>query len=174
MCTRKHYRQAITYGFCDCAIQVPICIAQLSMFILCFICGFVLSWRLALASIPLTIIFIIPGVGFGRLMMNLGTKIDNANGVAGGIAEQAISSIRTVYSCVGENQTLARLNQAFEKCMDLGIRQGLTKGLLLGSMGVVYAAWACQAWTGSLLVTRRGENGGHVFISGLCIFMGGM
>ncbi|XP_074326257.1 putative multidrug resistance protein [Apium graveolens] len=156
------------------AEKVPICIAQLSMFILCFICGFVLSWRLALASVPLTIIFIIPGVGFGRLMMNLGKKIDDAYGVAGGIAEQAISSIRTVYSCVGENQTLARLNQAFEKCMDLGIQQGLTKGLLLGCMGVVYAAWACQAWTGSLLVTRRGENGGHVFISGLCIFMGGI
>lgn len=136
--------------------------------------GFKLSWRLALASIPLTILFIIPGVGFGRLMMNLGTKIDDAYGIAGGIAEQAISSIRTVYSCVGEHQTLDRLNQAFEKCTGLGIKQGLTKGLLLGSMGVVYAAWACQAWIGSILVTERGEKGGPVFVSGMCVFMGGM
>ena len=144
------------------------------MFILCFICGFVLSWRLALASIPLTIVFIIPGVGFGKLMMNLGKEITDANGVAGAIAEQAISSIRTVYSCVGENQTLDRLNEAFENCMELGIQQGLTKGLLIGCMGVIYAAWGCQAWIGSLLITQRGENGGQVFISGLCIFVGGV
>ena len=97
-----------------------------------------------------------------------------AYGVAGGIAEQAISSIRTVYSYVGEHQTLKKFSIALEKATGLGIKQGFTKGLLIGSMGMIYAAWAFQAWVGSKLVTERGEKGGLVFVSGICVILGGL
>lgn len=42
-------------------------------------------------------------------MMGLVMKMIESYGVAGGIAEQAISSIRTVYSYVGERQTLKKI-----------------------------------------------------------------
>ena len=118
--------------------------------------------------------FIIPGVGFGKLMMNLGMKMKVAYGVAGEIAEQAISSVRTVYSYVGECQTLDRFSHALQKSMKLGIKQGFTKGLLIGSMGTIYAVWAFQAWVGTILVTEKGEGGGSVFISGICVILGGL
>ena len=127
-----------------------------------------------MAALPLTLLFVAPGLGFGKLMMKLGMKMKDAYGVSGEIAEQAISSIRTVYSFVGERQTLNRFSQALEKYTELGIKQGLTKGLLMGSMGMIYVNWAFQSWVGSILVTEKGERGGPVFISGLCVILGGL
>lgn len=39
---------------------------------------------------------------------------------------------------------------------------------------MIYAAWAFQAWVGCKLFTREGQKGGHVFISGICVIMGGL
>jgi len=133
-----------------------------------------LSWRLALAALPLSLMFIIPGVGFGKVLKGLGRKMKDAYGIAGGIVEQAISSIRTVYSYAGEHQTLDRFSSSLQKTMELGIKQGFAKGLLMGSMGIIFAIWAFQAWVGSVLVMERGEKGGVVFVSGVCVVLGGV
>lgn len=155
-------------------LQIPNCIAHLSTFIFGLIVAFYLSWRLALASLPFSLGFVIPGVAFGKLLMMQGMKMKDAYGVAGNVAEQAISSIRTVYSYVGENETVERFSHALEESLNLGVKQGLTKGLLLGSMGMIYVSWAFQSWAGSVLVANRGESGGRVFISALCVVLGGL
>ncbi|XP_004239490.2 ABC transporter B family member 15 [Solanum lycopersicum] len=156
------------------AEKIPNCIAHLSTFIFGLILAFYLSWRLALASVPFSLGFVIPGVAFGKLLMIQGMKMKDAYGVAGSVAEQAISSIRTVYSYVGENETLKRFSIGLEESLNLGVKQGLTKGLLLGSMGMIYVSWAFQSWAGSVLVANRGESGGRVFISALCVVLGGL
>lgn len=107
-------------------------------------------------------------------MMNLGAKSKDAYNVAGGIAEQCISSVRTVYSYVGESETLERFSRALRESTKLGIKQGLAKGLMIGSMATVYATWAFEAWAGSVLVIERGESGGRVFIAAVCVVLGGL
>ncbi|XP_059316351.1 putative multidrug resistance protein isoform X2 [Lycium ferocissimum] len=156
------------------AEKIPNCVAHLSTFIFGLILAFYLSWRLALASVPFSLGFVIPGVAFGKLLMSQGMKMKDAYGVAGSVAEQAISSIRTVYSYVGENETVKRFSNSLEESFRLGVKQGLTKGLLLGSMGMIYVSWAFQSWAGSVLVANRGERGGRVFISALCVVLGGL
>ncbi|KAM6589468.1 hypothetical protein CsatA_012073 [Cannabis sativa] len=156
------------------AEKIPNFLAHLSSFLFCFPIAFMLSWRLSVAVFPFCLMFVIPGIGFGKVLKELGTKIKDAYGNAGGIAEQAISSIRTVYSYVGENHTMTKFSKALENCSKLGIKQGLMKGILMGSMGMIYATWAFQAWVGSLLVAERGEKGGYVFISGVCVILGGV
>ncbi|XP_031285681.1 putative multidrug resistance protein [Pistacia vera] len=156
------------------AEKIPNTLAHLTSFIFCLGVAFILSWRLALAALPFSLLFIVPGVVFGTVLKKLGGKGKDAYDIAGGIAEQAISSIRTVYSYVGENQTLNRFSHALQERMELGIKQGFTKGLLMGSMGMIYAAWAFQSWVGSVLVTERGEKGGAVFIAAVCTTIGGV
>ncbi|KAH9708538.1 ABC transporter B family member 15 [Citrus sinensis] len=153
---------------------IPNCLAHLTSFIGSILVAFLLSWRLALAALPFSLLFIVPGIVFGKVLKDLGAQGKDAYEAAGGIAEQAISSIRTVYSFVGEHQTLKRFSLALRKNMELGIKQGLTKGLLLGSMGMTYGAWAFQSWVGSVLVTERGEKGGLVFVAGICTILGGV
>lgn len=127
-----------------------------------------------MAALPFLVLFIVPAVGFGRLLKDLVSKTNGAYGVAGGIAEQALSSIRTVYSYVWEHQTVDRFSNALQTSMELGIKQGLLKGLLIGSMGMMYVTWAIQSWVGCLLVTERGEKGGLVFVSEICVMWGGV
>ncbi|CAL8092409.1 unnamed protein product [Prunus armeniaca] len=43
-------------------------------------------------------------------------------------------------------------------------KQGFSKGLLIGSMGMIHAAWAFQAWVGCKLVTGEGEKGAATWI----------
>ncbi|WVZ03394.1 hypothetical protein V8G54_024200 [Vigna mungo] len=110
--------------------KIPDCLAYMSTFLFCHIFAFVLSWRLTLAAIPLSVMFIVPALVFGKVMLDLVMKMIESYGVAGGIAEQAISSIRTVYSYVGENQTLNRFSSALQKTLEFGIKQGFAKGLM--------------------------------------------
>ncbi|KAJ0095389.1 hypothetical protein Patl1_16799 [Pistacia atlantica] len=136
------------------AEKIPNTLAHLTSFIFCLGVAFILSWRLALAALPFSLLFIVPGVVFGTVLKKLGGKGKDAYDIAGGIAEQAISSIRTVYSYVGENQTLNRFSHALQERMEL--------------------AWAFQSWVGSVLVIERGEKGGAVFIAAVCTTIGGV
>ncbi|KAJ0858703.1 putative ABC-type xenobiotic transporter [Helianthus annuus] len=154
--------------------EIPNCIAYLSSFFFCHAFAFALSWRLTLAALPFSVMFLVPALGFGKHMMDVAMAMVASYGTAGSIAEQAISSIRTVYSYVGENQTLYQFSKALQKTMELGIKQGLARGLMLGSMGIIYVSWAFQAWVGSLLVTKHNEKGGDVFVAGFNVLMGGL
>ncbi|XP_019193604.1 PREDICTED: putative multidrug resistance protein [Ipomoea nil] len=154
--------------------KIPDCLAYLSSFFFCFIFAFVLSWKLTLAAIPFTMMFIVPGLGFGTMMMKVGMQAIESYGVAGGIAEQAISSIRTVYSYAAEHQTLEKFSQALQKVIELGIKQGFARGLMMGSFGVIYISWGFQAWLGSLLVSKKGEKGGDIFVAGFNVLMAGL
>ncbi|RZC92416.1 hypothetical protein C5167_004250 [Papaver somniferum] len=156
------------------ADKIPNYLAHVTSFLLCLVVAFCLSWRLALAALPFSFMFIIPGVGFGSLLMAQMMKMKGAYGVPGGISEQAISCIRTVFAYVGERQTLERFSEGLKESMDLGIKVGLTKGMLIGSMGLIFAAWAFLAWVGSTLIINRGEKGGAIFATGCSLIMGGM
>ncbi|RWR74321.1 ABC transporter [Cinnamomum micranthum f. kanehirae] len=135
---------------------------------------FLMSWQVALVVLPLSLLFIVPGVICGKLMMETAMKMKEAYGAAGAIVEQAISSIRMVVSYTGEHRTLERFGKALELSVNLGIKQGLFKGMAIGSIGMVFAVWSFQAWFGSVLVIHKGAAGGNVFIAGTCVLIGGL
>lgn len=132
-----------------------------------------LNWRLAVVSIPALCIAIIPGFVYGKLLAEVGEEIQEAYGIAGGIVEQAVSSIRTVYSYVAEDHMLKIYRIALEPTLKLGIKQGLLKGMAMGSVGVTYAVWALQGWYGSTLVMKDAK-GGNVFTAGVCVIYAGL
>lgn len=133
-----------------------------------------LCWRLAVITIPALLLLIVPGIVSGKLLAELGKKIHEDYGIAGGIVETAFSSIRTVLSYVAEHQTQQKFSDALENSLELGIKQGLVKGWAMGSVGIAFGVWAFQAWYGSILVTQHGAKGGDVFTAGVCIVIGGL
>lgn len=76
------------------------------------------------------------------LLVGVREKIQEARAVAGGIVEQALLFIRTVYSNVGEKWTVKSCEISLEQVLKLGIKQGLIKGMAIGSRGISYAMWA--------------------------------
>ncbi|KZV17232.1 ABC transporter B family member 15-like [Dorcoceras hygrometricum] len=154
--------------------QVPVFVMNLSTFLGSYLVAFVLLWRLAIVGFPFIILLVIPGLMYGRALMSIARKIRDEYNKAGVIVEQAVSSIRTVYSFVGETKTLALYSAALQGTVKLGLRQGLAKGLAIGSNGVVFAIWSFMAYYGSRLVMYHGAQGGTVFAVGAAIAIGGL
>ena len=121
---------------------------------------------------PFVVLLVIPGLIYGKTMIRLARKIREESNKAGTIAEQAISSIRTVYSFVGESKTINAFSDALQGSVKLGLRQGLAKGLAIGSKGAVFAIWSFMCYYGSRLVMYHGAKGGTVFAVGSVICIG--
>ena len=147
---------------------------NISNFIGGYIVAFALLWRLAIVGFPFVVLLVIPGFMYGRTLMGLARKMREEYNQAGTIAEQAISSIRTVYSFAGESKTITAFSDALEGSVKLGLKQGLAKGLAIGSNGVVFAIWSFMSYYGSRMVMYHGAKGGTVFAVGASLALGGL
>ncbi|KAL4379609.1 hypothetical protein GQ457_02G011440 [Hibiscus cannabinus] len=137
-----------------------------------YLVSFLILWRLALVIFPFVILLVVPSLIYGRILLSLARKIRVEYNKASTVAEQAISSIRTVYAFVGENKTTTEYSAALQGSLKLGLRQGLAKGLANGSHGIVFAVWAFIIYYGSRMVMYHGAKGGTIFTVGTCVTVG--
>lgn len=72
------------------------------------IVAFVVGWKLALVMLAVCPLIVLAGALTGKVMGSLSSKEQTAYAEAGAIAEQAISSIRTVVAFGGEEEELKR------------------------------------------------------------------
>ncbi|CAL4887372.1 unnamed protein product [Urochloa decumbens] len=156
------------------AEKVPNFVMYVTMFAGSYAVGFALLWRLTLVTLPSALLLIVPGVAYGRALTDLARRIRAQYAAPGAVAEQAVSSARTVYSFVAEKPTMARFAAALEESARLGVRQGLAKGVAVGSNGVAFAIYAFNIWYGSRLVMYHGYPGGTVFVVSSLIVIGGV
>ncbi|XP_066321361.1 putative multidrug resistance protein isoform X2 [Miscanthus floridulus] len=154
--------------------KVPNFVMNCSMFLGSYAVGFALLWHLTLVALPSVLLLIIPGFMYGRILIGLARRIREQYTRPGAIAEQAVSSVRTVYSFVAERTTMAQFSAALEESARLGIKQGLAKGVAIGSNGITFTIWAFNVWYGSRLVMYHGYQGGTVFAVSAAIVVGGL
>ncbi|KAL3723213.1 hypothetical protein ACJRO7_035400 [Eucalyptus globulus] len=134
--------------------KVPNFLMNTSTFIGSYVAAFLLQWRLALVGNP--------------------RRVGEEYNKAGTVAEQGISFVRTVYAFVGESKTMSDFSGALEGSVRLGLKQGLAKGLAVGSNGVVFGIWAFMAYYGSRMVMYHGAKGGTVYAVGAGLAVGGL
>ncbi|KAF8691470.1 hypothetical protein HU200_040614 [Digitaria exilis] len=155
--------------------KLPNLITNATTFVGSYAVAFVLLWRFALVvSLPSTLLLVVPGFLYGRVLIDLSRQVREQHARPCAIAEQAVSSVRTVYSFVAERSTMAKFSAALEESARLGIKQGLAKGLAVGSNGVTFAIYAFSVWYGSRLVMYHGAKGGTVYVVSAGIVTGGM
>ncbi|KAK7293231.1 hypothetical protein RJT34_16094 [Clitoria ternatea] len=154
--------------------KVPNFLMNCSMFVGNYIAAFVMLRGLAIVGFPFVVLLVIPGLIYGKTLMGLSAKIREGYNQAGTVAEQAISSIRTVYSFVAETKTTNAFSNALQGTVTLGLKQGLAKGFAIGSNGVVFAVWSFLSYYGSRLVMFHGAKGGTVFAVGAAMTVGGL
>ena len=132
------------------------------------------SWRLALVAFPTLLLLIIPGLIYGKYLLFLSKKSFKEYSLANGIIEQALVSIKTVYSFTAERNIIDKYSTILDRTTKLGIKQGIAKGLAVGSTGLSFAIWALLAWYGSRLVMYKGESGGRIYAAGISFVMSGL
>ncbi|KAK2184056.1 hypothetical protein NP493_285g02000 [Ridgeia piscesae] len=122
-------------------------------FILAFIQGFFIGWKLSLVMLVIVPVLITAAL----ITSSVSTKLTNEElksyAKAGKVAEEVIGSIRTVAAFGGETKEAERYNNNLSEARDKGIRKGLILGLSMGGTWfVVYAAYSLGFWYGAKLI----------------------
>ncbi|KAK0596317.1 hypothetical protein LWI29_014603 [Acer saccharum] len=130
-----------------------------------FICGYIVgiirSWKVSLVVLSVIPLTMFCGIAYKAIYVDLTSKEEASYRKAGRVAEQTISSIRTVFSFVAEDHLAERYSDLLVKSMPFGAKLGFAKGAGMGVIYLVtYATWALAFWYGSILVARKEISGG--------------
>ncbi|KAG0586096.1 hypothetical protein KC19_2G063800 [Ceratodon purpureus] len=148
-------------------------------FIVTFIAGFAVGfsslWKLALVTLAVVPIIATAGGFYAFTLTGLTSKSQQAYAEAGGIAEQSIAQVRTVYSFVGEKKATDSYATALQRSLKLGYQGGLAKGLGMGTTyGTLFCCWALLLWYGGVLVRNGEANGGKALSTIFAVIIGGI
>ncbi|KAI3802780.1 hypothetical protein L1987_30923 [Smallanthus sonchifolius] len=154
--------------------KMPHFIYHIFTFICGYTVGFLKSWKVSLAVFAVTPLTMFCGVAYKAVYVGLATKEVNSYKKAGSIAEQAIGSIRTVFSFVAEENLAARYDAVLDESIPFGKKLGFAKGIGIGVIYLVtYSTWALAFWYGSILVSRNELSGGAAIACFFGVNVGG-
>ncbi|XP_072541157.1 bile salt export pump [Salminus brasiliensis] len=140
------------------ADQVVIFIERISTFIFGFLVGFVGGWKLTLVIIAVSPLI---GLAAGLMAMavaRLTGRELQAYAKAGAIADEVLSSIRTVAAFGGENKETERYDKNLEEAQTWGVKKGTVIGIFQGYLWcIIFLCYALAFWYGSKLVIDTNE-----------------
>ncbi|KAI6239497.1 Multidrug resistance protein 1A [Aphelenchoides fujianensis] len=128
-------------------------IQQISAFFSGFLVGFFYNWQMALVMTVFTPLLALANAWMGKVTASRVKEEQARYAVAGAIADETFSSMRTVLSCNGQFVELER----YEKALEDGRKTGLLKYMYMGigfsaTYIIMYTSYAVAFWFGSLLV----------------------
>ncbi|XP_053327619.1 bile salt export pump-like [Spea bombifrons] len=140
------------------ADQVAIFIERISTFVFGFLIGFIGNWKLTLVIVAVSPLI---GLGAGLMALAVGKLTGRelqAYAKAGSVADEVLSSIRTVAAFGGEKKETERYDNNLVEAQTWGIRKGTIIGFFQGYMWfIIFLCYALAFWYGSKLVTETKE-----------------
>ncbi|XP_066542047.1 bile salt export pump [Hoplias malabaricus] len=140
------------------ADQLAIFIERMSTFIFGFLVGFIGGWKLTLVVIAVSPLI---GLAAGLMAMavaRLTGRELQAYAKAGAIADEVLSSIRTVAAFGGEDKETERYDKNLEEAQTWGVKKGTIIGIFQGYLWcIIFLCYALAFWYGSKLVIDTKE-----------------
>ncbi|XP_063825682.1 ATP-dependent translocase ABCB1 [Ostrinia nubilalis] len=128
-------------------------------FVSSIIMALVKGWKLALLcliSFPITLTLV--GLA-GFIASKLSKKEAVAAGKAGSIAEEVISSVRTVYAFSGQQKEIDRYQLHLADSRKINIKKGFYNGVAMGVLFFcIFCSYALSFWFGYKLMVEEPEN----------------
>ncbi|NXA32825.1 ABCBB protein, partial [Eudromia elegans] len=140
------------------ADQAAVFIQRFTTFVSGFLLGFVSGWKLTLVIIAVSPLIGIGAAVYGLAVAKLTGRELKAYAKAGAVADEVLSSIRTVAAFGGEKKEVERYDKNLVFAQHWGIRKGIIMGLFTGYMWlVIFLCYALAFWYGSKLVLEEEE-----------------
>ncbi|KAF9404338.1 Multidrug resistance protein 1, partial [Podila epigama] len=152
--------QLIFDGLAD---KVGLCLNGAAAFITGFVIAFIHSWRMTLV-----ITSVVPLVAASASLMYAFSSQESstsqgAYAAAGGMAEQAISGIRTVVAFGGQRRELERYNVKVDVAYKSGVKKAVVSGLGMGLvMALMILSYSLAFWYGARQVADSKMESGDV------------
>uniref|UniRef100_A0A9J7YGP4 ATP-binding cassette, sub-family B (MDR/TAP), member 11a n=1 Tax=Cyprinus carpio carpio TaxID=630221 RepID=A0A9J7YGP4_CYPCA len=140
------------------ADQVSIFIERISTFIFGFMVGFIGGWKLTLVVIAVSPLI---GLAAGLMAMAVARLTGHeltAYAKAGSVADEVLSSMRTVAAFGGEHKETERYDRNLVEAQAWGIKKGAVIGVFQGYLWcIIFLCYALAFWYGSKLVIETKE-----------------
>ncbi|GMR45915.1 hypothetical protein PMAYCL1PPCAC_16110, partial [Pristionchus mayeri] len=155
--------------------KVALLVEHTAQFLGGFIIAFFYDWRLTLIMMSLSPCMIICGAFITKLMATATSEEAEKYAVAGGIAEEVLSAVRTVHAFNAQHHEVAR----YEKALEAGKADGIRKSLVVGAglactFLIIFASYCLAFWVGTDYVYWGMMDGGTVMTVFFAVMMGSM
>uniref|UniRef100_A0A2K6URP3 ABC-type xenobiotic transporter n=1 Tax=Saimiri boliviensis boliviensis TaxID=39432 RepID=A0A2K6URP3_SAIBB len=139
--------------------KISLFFQNMSTFLIGLAIGLMKGWKLTLVTLSMSPLIMVSAAACSKMVISLTTKELNAYSKAGAVAEEVLSSIRTVVAFGGQKKELQRYTQNLKDAKDLGIKKAIASKL---SLGAVYffmnGTYGLAFWYGTSLILN-GEPG---------------
>jgi ABC-type multidrug transport system fused ATPase/permease subunit len=140
-----------------------------------FVIAFTYDWKLTLIMMSLSPLMILTGVFLAKLMSESTSKEAKQYAVAGAIAEETLTSLRTVYAFNGQEYECQRYNKA----LDAGKLNGVIKSCYVGAglaltFLVMFGSYCLAFWVGTNFVVDKYMDAETLITVFFSIMMGSM
>ncbi|XP_073486147.1 ATP-binding cassette sub-family B member 5 isoform X1 [Aquarana catesbeiana] len=133
-------------------------IQNISTFVAGLLIGLIYGWKLALVLMSTGPVVAISTAISSKMMVSLTSKELTAYAKAGAVAEEVLSSIRTVVAFGGQEKEIKRYTNNLGEAKKIGIKKAITSQLAVGIMFfIIYASYALGFWYGTTLVLNGKE-----------------
>ncbi|KAF9195458.1 Multidrug resistance protein 1 [Haplosporangium sp. Z 767] len=152
--------QLIFDGLAD---KVGLCLSSLATFVAGFVIAFISGWRMSLVLLTSVPLMAIAGGLMAKYAIQTTTDGQDSYAKAGGLAEQAISSIRTVVAFGGQKRELNKFSAILDVAYKSGVKKAIATGVGMGSfMLIMFLSYSLAFWYGSREVKEGHMTSGDV------------
>ncbi|KAF9315974.1 ATP-binding cassette, sub-B (MDR TAP), member 4, partial [Podila minutissima] len=152
--------QLIFDGLAD---KVGMSLMSLATFVAGFAVAFSNGWRMSLVLLTSVPLMAICGALMAKYTMESTANGQGSYAKAGGLAEQAIGSIRTVFAFDGQKRELKKFSVTLDEAYKSGVKKAWATGVGMGSfMLIMFLSYSLAFWYGSREVKAGRMESGQV------------
>ncbi|XP_034836542.1 multidrug resistance protein homolog 49 isoform X2 [Maniola hyperantus] len=144
--------------------KVPMFVYLVMSFVTAVIISFAYGWELTLVILSCAPIIIATTAVVAKVQSSLTTQELKAYSIAGVVAEEVLSAIRTVVAFGGEEKEIQRYEKRLHPAKKMGIRKGVYSGIGSAVMWlIIYATYALAFWYGVALILESRHEPNPVY-----------
>ncbi|XP_025895226.1 phosphatidylcholine translocator ABCB4-like isoform X1 [Nothoprocta perdicaria] len=153
--------------------KIGLLVQSLTTFITGFIVGLIRGWKLTLVILAVSPVLGLSAALWAKVLSAFTDKEQAAYAKAGAVAEEVLSSIRTVIAFGGQEKEIKRYHKNLEDAKRIGIRKSITANISMGvAFLLIYASYALAFWYGTTLIIADDYTIGNVLTVFFSVLIG--
>ncbi|KAL0985400.1 hypothetical protein UPYG_G00156410 [Umbra pygmaea] len=153
--------------------KVGMLIQSFTTFVVSFIIGFAKGWKLTLVILAVSPVLGFSAFIFSKVLTSFTSLEQGAYAKAGAVAEEVLSSVRTVFAFGGQQREITRYQKNLEDAKNMGIRKAISANIAMGfTFMMIFLSYALAFWYGSTLILADEYTIGSVLTVFFAVIIG--
>ncbi|NWI13941.1 MDR1 protein, partial [Crypturellus soui] len=139
--------------------KICIFVQFFATFLAGIIIGFVHGWKLTLVILSISPLLAASAAVWSTLLASLTTKELSAYAKAGAVAEEILTSVKTVVAFNGQKKAIEKYDANLESAKSVGVKKSITTNTSLGvSQFLIFGSYALAFWYGTKLIDEERDT----------------